>query len=308
MDTNTEGLGRQTVKLRAGGYSTNTRVFAPPTATLLAMGSLEAAEAVSTIFEVTYNGFSEEAKAAFQAAVDVWSVTLTSTVPIRINATWTGLGDGVLGQAGPEDFRRNFANAPVPNVWFPVPLANKISGTDLTPGAPHITAEFNSNFGNWYLGTDGETPSENYDLTSVVLHEIGHGLGFIGSMNVRNGRGTWGSGSAFPFIYDRFIENNFGQKLLDTALFPNNSTALAGQLQSSRIFFTGARAKTANGNSPVPVYAPMVWDGGSSFSHLSESGFPSGNANSLMTPQIGKGESIHSAGPIGLGFLRDMGW
>jgi hypothetical protein len=308
MDANNETLGRQTVKLRAGGYSANTQIFAPPTAALLSSGAIDPASVVTARFEVTYNGFSEEAKRAFQAAVDVWSITLDTNVPIRINATWTELDPGVLGQAGAEDFRRNFTGAPVANVWYPIALANKIGGNDLTPGAPHIGAEFNSNFDNWFFGIDGNTPSDRYDLMSVVLHEIGHGLGFLGSMTVENGRGRWGAGTNAPIIYDRFVENNLGQKLLNTALFPNNSTQLAGQLQSSRLFFNGPRSRIANGNNPVPVYAPIVWDGGSSFSHLNESTFTSGNVNSLMTPQIGMGESIHTAGPIGLGVLRDLGW
>lgn len=308
MDANNKTLGRQTVKLRAGGYSANTQIFAPPRATLLSSGAIDAASVVRARFEVTYNGFSEDAKKAFQAAVDVWSITLDTTVPIRINATWTKLDPGVLGQAGAEDFSRNFTGAPVADVWYPIALANKISGRDLTPGAPHISAEFNSNFNNWFLGIGGNTPSDRYDLMSVVLHEIGHGLGFLGSMTVENGRGRWGGGTNSPIIYDRFVENNLGQKLLNTALFPNNSTQLAGQLQSSRLFFNGPRSRIGNGNNPVPVYAPIVWDGGSSFSHLNESTFPSGNVNSLMTPQIGMGESIHTAGPIGLGVLRDLGW
>ena len=42
---------------------------------------------------------------------------------------------------------------------------------------------------------------------SVVLHELGHGLGFAGSMDVDGALGSWGLGTAFPIIYDRFVEN-----------------------------------------------------------------------------------------------------
>jgi hypothetical protein len=310
MDADNTTLGRQYIKLYAGDYSSNTQIFAPPMAALLSAGSIEPSTVVTAKFEVTYTGFSDEAKRAFQAAVDVWSITLNTNVVIRINANWAALDDPrVLGQAGPEGFNRNFTGAPVTNVWFPVALANKIGGSDLTPGAAHISAEFNSNFSNWYFGIDGNTPSGKYDLMSVVLHEIGHGLGFVGSMNVGDdGRGSWGAGSSFPFIYDRFTENGDGQKLLDTTLFPNNSTQLAGQLQSTRLFFNGTRSRAANGNNRVPIYAPLQWEPGSSYSHLNESTFPAGNANSLMTPQIGMGESIHAAGAIGLAVLRDMGW
>ena len=57
-------------------------------------------------------------------------------------------------------------------------------------------------------------------------------------MNVNAGEGSWGFGTGFPIIYDHFSENLQGQKLLDTALFQNPSTELAGQLQSNQLFLT----------------------------------------------------------------------
>ena len=308
MATTMQSLGPQLVILRAGGYSARTHVFAPPAATLLTARAA-IAPLVTASFNVTYHGFSDEAKTAFQAAVDVWSVMLTSRVTIRVTAHWTPLAPGVLGSAGPETFLRDFSAAPVAATWYPVALANTLQGSDLSPGNPHITANFNSNFANWYLGTDGLTPPDRFDLMSVVLHELGHGLGFVGSMNMsNNGAGSWGLGTGFPIIYDRFTENLQGQQLLDTALFPNPSAALAGQLQSNQLLFDGPHTRARNGTSPVRIYAPITWQQGSSFSHLNEVTFPSGNANSLMTPQIGMGEAIHAPGPIGLGVLHDLGW
>jgi hypothetical protein len=300
-------MGRHLMKIRAGGHCPMTRVFPPPAAALLMAGV--AAPPPTATFSVQYNGFSDEAKTAFQAAVDVWSVMITCNVTIRVDATWMPLGPGILGSAGPETFLRNFPSAPQANTWYPIALASSLAGSDLTPGDPHISANFNSVFSNWYLGTDGLTPPNRYDLTSVVLHELGHGLGFVGSMNVASdGTGSWGLNTGFPIIYDRFAENALGQSLLDTSEFPNHSEELAGQLHSNQLFFTGTRARTANTNVPVQLYAPILWDEGSSFSHLNEVTFPSGNPNSLMTPQIGLGESIHSPGTVGLGVLQDLGW
>ncbi len=307
MSTNMQMISGPLAIIRAGGYSAETKVLAPPGAALLTAAAASAPQ-VTTRFDVNYQGFTDEAKQAFQAAVDVWSVTLTSSVPIRVDATFTPLGTGVLGQAGPENILRDFSGAPHASMWFPVSLANAISGSDLTPGSAHISASFNSNFPNWYFGIDGATPPDRYDLMSVVLHELGHGLGFIGSANVAGGQGSWGANTGLPFIYDRFIENTQRERILDTNLFPNPSDQLAGQLQSSRLFFNGSRARTANANRPVPIYAPIVWERGSSYSHMDEVTFPAGNPNSLMTPQIGMGEVIHSPGPIGLSMLQDMGW
>ncbi len=301
-----QSLGGQLVVLRAGGYSSRTHVFTPPTAALLTAHAA-AAPTVTARFEVTYTGFSDEAKAAFQAAVDVWSVTLTTGVPIRVDAHFTPLDPGTLGSAGPETVLRDFPLAPRAQTWYPSALANKLSGTDLSPNAPHINANFNSDFSNWYLGLDGETPADQYDLMSVVLHELGHGLGFVGSANVKEGVGSLGL-EGIPIIYDHFVENANGERILDASLFPNPSTELAGQLQSSQLFFNGARAAAANGHTRVRLYAPITWEGGSSFSHFNEDTFPAGNSNSLMTPQIGMAEAIHFPGRVGTALLRDLGW
>ncbi len=264
------------------------------------------AQALST-WIVTYTGFTAQAQTAFQAAVDVWASQVASSVPIRVSASWEPLPTGVLGSAGANSIWRDFAGAPVANTWFADAIANKITGTDLDPSEPDIIAKFSSSF-TWYYGTDGNAGS-NFDLMSVVLHELGHGLGFFGSMTVSTGNGAWGFGSGFPMMYDRFAINSSSQSLLDTTLFPNPSAALAAQLVSGTgVFFTGTNARTANGGSAARLYSPNPWQQGSSYSHLNESTFPSGDSNSLMTPQIGPGEAIHDTGPITRGIFTDIGW
>ena len=52
--------------------------------------SARAATATSTI-NVTYHGFTTQAKAAFQKAVDIWSANIVSAVPIEVDATWSAL-------------------------------------------------------------------------------------------------------------------------------------------------------------------------------------------------------------------------
>jgi len=260
--------------------------------------------ALST-FIVTYNGFTPEAQAAFQAAVDVWASQVQSPVPIRVTANWTVLGTNVLGSAGPLTLHRDFSGTSVAGTWFPAALANKLAGSDLSPSNDDIQANFNSNF-VWYYGTDGNAGT-NFDLMSVVLHELGHGLGFIGSMRVTGDAGFWGS-SGFPYVYDLFAVNGASQFLLNSIFFPNGSPALATQLTSNSVFFSGSNAANANVGNPARLYAPSTWSSGSSYSHLDEATFPRGNPNSLMTPQFGPGEAIHDTGGIVLGAFNDMGW
>lgn len=266
-------------------------------------------EARLTTINVTYIGFSPAAQAAFQYAVGIWAAQITSTVPINVVATFTPLGPGVLGSASPANFARNFGGL-VPNTWYPIALANKLTGTDLDPMGEDIDANFSSTF-TWYYGTDGVAPPGTYDFVTVVLHELGHGLGFLGLMNYDPGtmQGMWGFGTGSPGIYDRFTENGGGQSLINTSLFPNPSTALGMQLTSNNLYFgPGPNMRTANLSVPARLYAPSTWSPGSSYSHLDETTYVVGNPDSLMTPMLNFQEAIHDPGSITRGIFTDMGW
>ena len=189
------------------------------------------ASSTTSTFVVNYDaGFNANpaAKAAFQAAVDQWSNLITSSVPVVVDASFTALPSGVLGSAGPKNLYANFPGAPVANTWYPVALANARHGSDLDPAHADITATFSSSYPGFYFGTDGNTAGK-VDFESVVLHELGHGLGFLGSMNVSGGIGSCGCGGK-PFVYDRSVTSN-GTPILS---FPDNSVALAGRAARHR--------------------------------------------------------------------------
>jgi len=260
------------------------------------------AERDATIL-VTYNGFPAAAQTAFQFAVDIWASFLDSDVPITITATWQNIGGGTLGFATANDFERNFFGAPQTNVWYPAALANKLAGVDLNPGTSDISCSFNSTT-NWYFGVDGNTPGGQFDLVTVVLHELGHGLGSIGGSNFNAGTGTYGF-SGVPVTYDVFVENQSGQ---DLASFGSPSTLLGSQLIGNALFWNGTQGVNGlNGERPR-IYAPPTWNPGSSYSHLDEGTYSFGNPNSLMTPFVGFSEAIHDPGPAMLGMFQDMGW
>ena len=105
------------------------------------------ASATATI-NVTYNGFSAAAQAAFQYAVDIWETKIVSTVPIEVVANWTPLESGILGSAGPHYITQNFSNAPVAYTWYHAALANALIGSDPHPSWHDINANFNSTYTN----------------------------------------------------------------------------------------------------------------------------------------------------------------
>ncbi len=281
--------------------------YTPPPASFYQYQTLNVENITTTDIQITYIGsWSNGAKNAFEYAASIWESQIDSTIPIQIEAEMSSLPSGFLGVAFWASLVRDFTDAPVPNTWYTVSLANALREIDSNGTDPEIFASFSTDAA-WYYGTDGNTPTNKYDFVSVALHEIGHGLGFSDSMNINGGIGSWGytdSSGTFPIIYDRFIDT--GNSTLLISGFSNNSAALAGQLTSNNLYFDGPFANSANGGR-TKVYAPTPWEGGSSIAHLDLATYLN-TPNSLMTPKIGLGEARHDPGAVTLGILRDIGW
>lgn len=304
--------------LRAAHYDAHT--FVPPV--MPAAGKLRVS---SVTISVTYNGFSPQAQAAFAHAVAIWEQHLTSPVTVHVEASFEPLEEDVLGSAGPR-LSANFSPSARSNTWYPTSMADAIAGQNVDTGESDIFATFNSDFDRWYFGLDGRPPSGQYDFVTVVLHELGHGLGFTGSFDVEDaddedeecdseeiGVGCWGLSTTtgrqtYPLIYDRFVEDSQETSLLDTGVYPNPSQVLGSVLQSGAVFFDGASVRTVHEDIPVDLYAPESFERGSSFSHLDEQAFPPGDDNSLMTPFLASAEAVHSPGAVTCAVLKDLGW
>lgn len=264
-------------------------------------------------FIVNYSGFTPEAEAAFQYAVDIWANSIESNQPITISASFQPLDPGVLGQAGAVSVHTTNAPGAVPNVFYPKALAEKLNDAQINPdpfgNSVDISATFSSTF-NFYFGTDAMPPPGQFDFVSVVIHEIGHGLGF--GTSFRTTDGTTGSirepNNMIPTVYDLSIENGSGQSLLDTGIFADPSTDLHAQLTGNNLFNNAPITTNQNGGVLPKMYAPSTFQGGSSYSHWDAATFPIGNENSLMRPSIGAGVANHNPGPITLGLFEDMGW
>lgn len=274
------------------------RYVAPP-------ARLKSAEASAT-FKVSYVNFPEEAKQAFEYAVSIWEGLISSTVPINVEARWESLSGNTLAKGRPSVFYHNFNGAPVSNVYFPVALAEKVTGKEMNPGSPDIVCTFNSNF-QWYFGADGNTPETHYDFVSSVLHEITHGLGFSGFFNDQDGSGFYNNPGNIPSIYDHYVFNAANQQISDKSLFHSPSVELHNQLTSEKLkIYSPDDGESQVDNTIEWVFAPAKWNPGSSIYHLD--GYTYGEDNSLMSPFARKGEAIHDPGEKSIDILAEIGW
>jgi len=267
----------------------------------------------------------------FNKAAQQWGQLINSPVTIVIEASFNpltcGATTGVLGSAGPMWLFRDFPSAPNANVFYPGALADALSGQN--QGGKHaITATFNSSVNGtagclggsyFYYGFDhqlsGHNDGRSYvaDLLGVVLHEIGHGLGFISIVDA-NGQGVTDSSNntAYLSIFDQFVYEE------SLSMFWTEMTA-AQRVQSSTgqssggnaaLVWNGAHVNASlsrlsaglSAGGHLKLYAPSTFDASSSVSHWDSSATP----DLLMEPRY----SLHTGDHTDLTTcaLYDMGW
>lgn len=251
----------------------------------------------------------------FEFAASIWESLVNSDVPIRVEAKFDPLTctstSAILGSAGTKTVHRNFTNAPFTNTYYAVALANGLAGIDLSSSAD-ISATFNGDLDNnsnclgnfnWYYGLDGNKPASSIELLSVVMHEIGHGLGFVTFVNTATGAkfGTPGRDDAFMLN----LEDHSLNKTWNTM---TNSQRLASAIDTADLHWTGSAvtSKVADysagiNQGHIRMYAPSPLEGGSSVSHFSKTLTP----NELMEPtDTGPKQGAGLAKEL----FQDIGW
>jgi hypothetical protein len=288
---------------------------------------LSAAESYSqgSTFIFTSVGSTPQNDTALNYTGRIWGKFLNSSVPVKVNVIFTNLGSASNLAITIPNGRKDFTNAPQDSVWYPSSLANSLAGSELNSGEADMDIYVNTNV-NWYTDTLGSPGVGQYDLVTVMLHEMGHGLAFLSLAKFdSNDFGSFGMVTAsdilpiissFPFpvlegmpsTFAVFMENGNGDLITDTLLFPNNSIVLGDEFISNDIYFDGPLAKLQNGNLPVRLYAPTTFASGSSLEHLHEGSYPASDPNSLMTPFINPQEVHHHPGDLTIAMMEDMGW
>jgi FG-GAP-like repeat/Viral BACON domain len=247
---------------------------------------------------------------AFQRAAGIWGALLSSAVTIRVSATFDPLAcnatSAILGSAGPLTAFRDFGGALVGSTWYPSALANALHGTDLD-GSNDINAQFNSALGTtcafprgWYYGLDGNAGG-NIDFVTVLLHELGHGLGFITLVNLTSGAKALGLNDAFMLNLE-----NHGASPSD---YPSMTDAqrVAASTNTGNLHWVGAHVRAASGvlvagkvGDHVRMFAPNPQQPGSSVAHWDTALAP----DQLMEPMY----TVPLDPTLELALFQDIGW
>lgn len=184
---------------------------------------------------------------AFQFAADIWGAALDTNSEIQIQASFDPLGANVLGAAAARASISNFDAAPgfpggAPNTNYHIALANKRSGRDIPADLglgvnfPEVIAQFSSDF-DFYLGLDNNHGPRN-DLVVVLLHELGHGLGFSSFMS----RTTGATPGGFTDVYlDNVLDASTNGRLAPLT----NAERLAAIQRVDQIVWTGSEVAAA---------------------------------------------------------------
>ena len=251
-------------------------------------------------FTITYNSFPAWARTEVQAALDTWAANFKSSVDITVSATWgRSANSDVLGSARPGSYFAGFTGAPDATLWYPSALANALANKDLDRDNPEIIIQVNS-AANWNQRGDDKPRSTEYDLESVILHEVAHGLGFL-SADVYDKFFGYGSIDQ-PTPFDAYIQTTDGRRLAD---MPTPSLEL-GKTLTTPLYWIGENGKRANGGEKIKMYTPATYEPGSSVSHLDEATYSKSAFDSVMTPNLDAGEVFHQPGPLLLAMMEDL--
>jgi cysteine-rich repeat protein len=170
------------------------------------------------------------------------------------------------------------------------PLPNELDGV--------VTVDFGF---RWSTETSGPSPVE-YDLYTVLLHEVTHALGFVSVVGPDGASALLNEGGRGLFsFFDAFLVRGSTEQPL--FLDGGEIDASAQDVTSEDVLFAGSRAEVAFGSFP-PVFAPNPFLEGSSIGHWS---FLTG-ADGVMLPAVERGERRREYKAWELQTLGDLGY
>lgn len=237
-------------------------------------------------------------RAAFEAAGGLWSSVLEVEVPIDVGVRLESFSDpGILGGAAPTDLLANHASLPRSDTWYVSALANQFLTVDADPGRVEIDVVISADY-DFHEDVGTDAPADRVSLMTLALHELGHGLGHTTlARHLPDGTGTIRY-EGFPLAYDLQVTDASRVPLVDL------TPAALGKAMTERMLWRGQEAIRADGGLVPEIYAPELFQPGSSVSHLDERTY----TTDLMTPFIAGGETHRSVPALTRAMMADFGW
>ena len=257
-----------------------------------------------TNFIVSYSSNCPDSlKNVVDYVIGIWSQYVHSNIPIVIHVSWQQLSPSIHAFARPTLVKQNVSGLPFTDISFPISLAEKLTNTNFNFNNIDIELVVNSSL-SWNFDYSNFPIENKHDLTSILLHELAHGLGFIGNISMK---GSEMFIDNYPLIYDTFIVYDTVSYL---SFFDNPSVlqdSIIAISTSNNIFWNGSYSRAFLGEKP-DLYAPNPYNSGSSFYHFNDGFVPPGDSLTLMKRSFSLNDILHKPDLATLSLLADIGW
>lgn len=248
-----------------------------------------------------------------------WNSQLQIHIPIKVNLFLINFPAFPFSGLTLANGRKNFNNSPFKDILYVTALANQLAGTELNAGEYDMDIYINLAT-PLYFGT-GKPAANQTDFMTLIMHEIGHGLGFYSDAYVNSSNvGSFGNipqsaispiSTSFPWpgldsvptIYDKFVIKQSHQHLVGIA--PNKSIQLGDSIKHTANYFDGPSfANASNGGLPVKLSGGNgTYTLGVDILHLNDA-----ICNSVMSYCWGNGDTVRRPAAWEMGILKEIGW
>jgi len=171
---------------------------------------------------------------------------------------------------------------------------------------PEVIVEVNFAPNAPYNVSSGGPTNSQFDLQSVLVHEVLHAMGFL-SLAEPDGTSPFEPNSVSYTVFDSFVRRDTGNRLLfpfDVNLGTPIFNGTVADLSSVDLGFTGPLAAAQFGSVP-PLFAPNPYQDGSSVSHWETGSIPGG---AVMEHAFSPGEVIRQVPAFEALAMKDLGW
>jgi len=263
-------------------------------------------QAAGMTFTIVYtdvaSGFNDpergaERRTALEATMRGWGNALGGSVPVVIEVKMETLAANLGASAGPTDF------VIFDGRILPLSLAAQLRNAPVNGGRSDITARFNTAV-DWDYNASGVAAAGKVSFIYTALHEVAHGLGFLSTFSQETGRLS----AELPTPFDVWINRG---SAAESRLVSRQPDQVKADVLSGDLFFAGPNAIRAGLASvrPLPMvklYAPAVWEPGSSVSHVDQETYSDVSVGLMRPTDVGGGTSVVDG--LTTAMMSDLGY